>query len=160
MEATGIPRDVRLANLAMSVAFCGLGILWIVESLRIPARQTISQVSPGFLPLWAGILVLAIAVVILIKHLMMRPRAIETPMVSLPGMARIAIAVVALFAYVALLPHLHYFLNSWLVIAITLALFGQRSPVGLLVSSTVIAALLSLLFLVLLGLALPGGRFG
>src|SRR5215211_7709169 len=68
-----------MGEVALAVLFAALGIFWIVAALRLPLWDGFVPQS-GFMPLWYGIILTALAVAILVNLFIQRePGRAEQP---------------------------------------------------------------------------------
>jgi len=143
------PGEVLLA-----VFFASLGLVWIVAALRMPLWEGFAP-QTGFMPLAYGILLTALAVVIVAKLFMPQATAHAEPPIRKP-----LIVLAALAAGIAGLEVVGFAASIFLLL---LALFVavERLPIvrSILVAAGT-AAVLLLVFRTWLGVTLPIGPLG
>lgn len=140
--------------------------LVIFESLRIPeqavaAGRTNFAPVPGFLPMWAGI-ILATFSIMLIASAARRPADAAGAGVFARGwaFAAVALLVAGLIAYVLMLELLGYLVATFLLNAFLLGVVMRAGWKLSLIVAPVASASLYGIFQVMLGVGLPKGIFG
>jgi len=141
----------RTAGLAAAVLFLVIGSGQIYMSLALP-RGTLAEPGPGVFPLLVGALMSASSIACLVLAIVER-----TPLEFglLKDAARPAVLVVALAAFLVLLPRVGFILPSLLLQVVTLQVFGMRGVWRRLAVAAVITAAAVLLFETLLGVQFP-----
>jgi putative tricarboxylic transport membrane protein len=147
---------VRVAKgeLALALLFVALGGLWIVRAATMPLWDGFAPAS-GFMPLWYGILLVALAGVIVANlWLGKAPPAAEQPI----GKALVVLA--ALAAAIVGVPLVGFALSIFLLMLV-LFVAVERLPLGrsMLVAAAS-SAVLYLVFRTWLGVPLPVGPLG
>lgn len=152
---------MKKADLITGVILLVISGYVIQEAWRMPPSATFGPGS-GFLPFWLGVLLTALAVILLATA--WRRQATEKDSKSpFPGMrALIAIGSVlgGLAVYIVLIEVLGYLVDTFLYVAFLLGIVErERWPitVGVAVLTT---AGLYIIFQVLLGITLPSNMFG
>ena len=149
MPSRPAPGEVVLALL-----FAILGILWIVAAARMPLWAGFVPQS-GFMPLWYGITLTALAAAILANLFLNRvPGKAEEPI----GKALIVIA--ALAAAVVGLDLIGFAPSIFLLLLVLFAAVERLPIVRSLVVATTVTAVLFLIFRTWLRVALPVGPLG
>ena len=155
-----IPRDERLGTLIFAAVLSLFGLFWIYASSDLPSRQQTAYLSQGFLPITAGILLAILATLLFISTWMTKSKSaaelgkepLFEPKAELRGAAIFAI----LLIYILILPHIHYLISTFLLMAAGLYLARERFGVRLFVIAAVMAGLFFLVFVWGLGVPLPG----
>jgi len=140
--------------------------LVIFESLRIPeqavaAGRTNFAPVPGFLPMWTGV-ILAVLSVLLIVNASLRgaPEGAAPVFPRGRALAAVALLTAAVALYIAFLESLGYLLATFLLIAFLLrAVMGGSWRMSVGVAAVASFALLAI-FKWMLGVDLPAGPFG
>jgi putative tricarboxylic transport membrane protein len=147
---------LRHAEAIAAAAFMALAAAYLYLALQLPVPRYAVASTPGFLPTLLGVLLLGLSAAMLARALLVRGEA-ELIHVSLPGLARVAGAVLALILYAVLLEPLGFLLASFLFLFAVTPLFG-RIPWYLWVGvPAAVAVLAHLVFVELLKLRLPSG---
>ena len=161
---TAIPSDERAATLAMAAVLLALGVFWIFASLRIPTRMQVGPVSHTIVPVSAGIFLALVSALLLVRYWRTpsRPTAElgQSPLFVSREQIRVLTGFLALLVYVLILPSVHYLVSTFLITAVGLYLTGEPLKRRLLLVAAVISGLLFWIFVLWLGVPLPGGRFG
>jgi hypothetical protein len=141
-------------EVALAIFFALLGLVWIVAALRMPLWEGFAPHS-GFMPLWYGILLTALAVVILANLVLHKAPAVAEPPIGKPLVVLAALAAgIAGLEVVGFGPSIFLLLLALFVVV-------ERLPIGR--STLVAAATSALLFLIFkswLGVTLPTGPLG
>ncbi len=149
MNTRAAPGEVVLA-----LFFAVLGILWIVAATRMPLWAGFVPQS-GFMPLWYGITLTALAAAILANLFLNRvPGKAEEPI----GKALIVLA--ALAAAIVGLNLIGFAPSIFLLLLVLFAAVERLPIVRSLVVATAVTAVLFLVFRTWLRVALPVGPFG
>ena len=141
-------------EVVLALLFAILGILWIVAAARMPLWAGFVPQS-GFMPLWYGITLTALAAAILANLFLNRvPGKAEEPI----GKALIVIA--ALAAAVVGLDLIGFAPSIFLLLLVLFAAVERLPIVRSLVVATTVTAVLFLIFKTWLRVALPVGPLG
>ena len=141
-------------EVALAIFFALLGLVWIVAALRMPLWEGFAPQS-GFMPLWYGMLLTALAVVILANLFLQKAPADAEPPIGKPLVVLAALAAgIAGLEVVGFGPSIFLLLLALFVVV-------ERLPIGrsILVAAAT-AALLFLIFRTWLGVTLPTGPLG
>lgn len=141
-------------EVVLAVFFAVLGLVWIVAALRMPLWEGFAPQS-GFMPLWYGILLTALAVVILANLFMQK-----APANAEPPIRKALVVLAALAAGIAGLEVVGFGPSIFLLL---LALFVVVEKLPILRSILVAAGTAAVLFLIFrtwLGVTLPIGPLG
>ncbi len=151
-------------TLVMAVVLAAFGIFWMVSATLIPDRTKIGSLGPGFLPFWAGLILTGVSGILAVVTIRARRREgagkkkeVEG---SPPQQWRVYGALAALFLYIVLLTHLHFFINTAIISAIGLLLGGERLRPRLLLYTLIITSIIYGLFVAWLQVPLPGSLVG
>jgi putative tricarboxylic transport membrane protein len=143
---------IAAAVLSAAAAF----YLYLAWQLPVPRYATSS--TPGFFPLVLGTIMLGLCLTLLGKTLLVRNAEAGTPVeLSAAGLAKIALALLALVGWGLLLETLGFVLTSFLFLVAVTPLFG-RVPWWMWIgvpAAVVVAAHIA--FVVILNLRLPSG---
>ena len=139
-------------ELALAFVFVALGVLWIVRAATMPLWEGFAPAS-GFVPLWYGVLLVALAGTIAVP-LLLKPAPAEEPIAK----PLLVLAVVA--ATIVGLGLIGFSISIFLLLLVLFALV-ERLPLGrsILVAAAT-TAVLHLVFKTWLGVPLPAGPFG
>lgn len=158
-----IPQDERLGTLIFAAVLTLFGLFWIYASADLPSRQQTAYLSQGFLPITAGILLAVLAALLFISTWLTKSKpAVELgkePLFEPKAEARGAAVFAVLLIYILILPHVHYLISTFLVMAAGLFLARERFGVRLFVIAAVMAGLFFLIFVWGLGVPLPGSGY-
>jgi hypothetical protein len=134
----------------------------MVAATKIPNKTGFGSLGPGFLPFWAGVILTVIAGGLIVGAIRAR---IGNRIVSDTGSRlleighlRVVGTLAALLVYIVLLSRLHFFINTFLLSAVGLALSGQPLKPRLLVVAALISGALFAIFIYWLEIPLPGSR--
>jgi hypothetical protein len=159
-----IPQDGRTATMVFAAILMLFGIFWVWASSDLPNRQQTAYLSQGFLPISAGFLLAGLSALLLISTWFTKSRpAAELGREPLfrPRAEMLAAAVfAALFAYILILPHVHYAISTFLLMGVGLAIAGEPLKPRLFLIAAAMAALFYAIFIYGVQLALPGSIFG
>ena len=158
-----IPQDERLGTLIFAAVLTLFGIFWVWASSDLPNRQQTAYLSQGFLPITAGILLAGLSSVLLVSTWLTKSKPAaelgKEPLFRPWAEAQGAGIFAALLAYIVLLPHIHYLLNTFLLMLVGLAI--AREPLR--PRLFILAAFMSLLFYAIfvwgIQLPLPGSKY-
>jgi putative tricarboxylic transport membrane protein len=158
-----IPRDERLGTMIFAAVLMLFGLFWIYASSDLPNRQQTAYLSQGFLPIAAGILLAILSALLFVSTWLTssRPAAElgKEPLFEPRAEARAAAVFVALLVYILILPHIHYLISTFLLMAAGLYLARERLGIRLVVMAAAMAALFFGIFVWGLGVPLPGSGF-
>jgi putative tricarboxylic transport membrane protein len=156
------PNGKTLGTLIVSIGLALLGIFWMVAATRIPNKTGFGSLGPGFLPFWAGVILTVIAGGLIVGAIRARigNRIVSDTGSRLPeiGLLRVVGTLAALLVYIVLLSRLHFFINTFLLAAVGLALSGEPLKPRLLMVAALISAALFAIFIYWLEIPLPGSR--
>jgi hypothetical protein len=159
-----IPTDERTGTLIFAVVLTLFGIFWVWASSDLPSRQQTAYLSQGFLPITAGFLLAGLSALLFLSTWFTKARpAAELGREPLfrPRAEMLAAAVfAALLAYILILPHVHYAISTFLLMAVGLGLSGEPIRPRLFLIAAAMTALFYAIFIYGLQLALPGSIFG
>lgn len=143
-----------LGELLLALFFAALGILWVIASLRLPLWEGFAP-QTGFMPLWYGIILAALAGVILINLFMQKEDAKAEQPIGRP------LIVLAAFATAIAGLEPAGFGPSIFIFLLVLFAVVERLPI---IKSVLVAAgttaVLFLIFKTWLGVTLPIGPLG
>jgi hypothetical protein len=159
-----IAQDERIGTLVFAAILTVFGLFWVWASSDLPDRQQTAYLSQGFLPITAGLLLAGLSALLFLSTWFTKARPAaeigRTPLFQ-PHAEMIAAAVfAALFVYILILPHVHYALSTFLLMAVGLGLSGEPLKPRLFLIAAAMAALFYAIFIYGLQLALPGSIFG
>lgn len=137
-------------QLFAATAFLLLGLAALLLGRDIP-RGTISNPGPGFFPFWVALILVILAGAHFPRILRSRAAAEETEKIS---SRNISLVMVALYAYVLLMPLIGYELATLGLMGFMLWLFGVR-PLSIGVISVLASGISAFLFGFLLRVPLP-----
>lgn len=158
----------RHADRIAGGALAGFGIFWIIAAARQSYFVDTPYVSLSFLPMAGGAILTLLSAFVVLRPT--RPEAAPDapadaaaadtarPRAS-GGLLRAALAIVALLAYAILLPRVHSLLTTFGLLVVGLALSGEPLRPKLLLIAAFAALLLYGIFVIWLGVPLPGGRY-
>jgi len=155
-----IAEDERLGTLIFAAVLTLFGLFWIWASSDLPSRQQTAYLSQGFLPITAGVLLAALSALLFVStwRTKSRPAAelgkepLFEPRAELRGAGVFAV----LLIYILLLPHVHYLISTFFVMAAGLYLARERIGVRLIVIAAAMAFIFFAIFVWGLGVPLPG----
>jgi hypothetical protein len=164
VDSTAVSTDERLGTLIFAAILTLFGVFWVWASSDLPDRQQTAYLSQGFLPITAGFLLAGLSALLLLSTWFTKARpAAELGREPLfqPRVEMLAAAVfAALLVYILILPHVHYAISTFLLMAVGLALSGEPFRPRLFVIAAAMTALFYGIFIYGLQLALPGSIFG
>lgn len=152
----------RLGTLLVAGFLVLFGLFWAYAATRVPVRADLTSISPGFVPFWGGVALAACALALAVvwwRRPAQPPAPGEEPLFEPTGQVRVLAGLVALGAYIALLESVHFFITTFAVSAVGLALAGQPLGWRLLAYALAIAGLIFGIFVWWLEVPLPGSRF-
>lgn len=159
-----IPQDERLGTLIFAALLTLFGIFWIFAASDLPSRQQTAYLSQGFLPITAGILLAVLSALLFVSTWLTKSRPAaelgREPLFELKAEARGAAVFCVLLAYILILPHIHYLISTFLLMAAGLFLARERFGLRLIFISAATSALFYAIFVWGLQVALPGSQFG
>lgn len=159
-----IPQDERTATLIFAAVLTLFGIFWIYASLDLPGRQQTAYLSQGFLPITAGILLAVLSALLFLSTWLTKSRPAaelgREPLFEPKTEARGAAVFALLLAYILILPHVHYLISTFLLMAIGLYLARERFGLRLIAIAAITSALFYAVFVWGLQVALPGSQYG
>ena len=163
-SATEAAKEATKGTLIMAVILAAFGIFWMISATQIPDRTKIGSLGPGFLPFWAGLILTGVsgmlAVVTMRARRHQRTGQKEDKGEKPAQLWRVYGAMVALFVYIMLLTHLHFFINTAIISAVGLLLGGERLRLRLLLYTLIITSIIYGLFVAWLQVPLPGSLIG
>lgn len=143
---------ITAAVLSAAAAF----YLYLAWQLPVPRYATSS--TPAFVPLVWGTIMLGLCLTLLGKSVLMPGKSASDPVeFSAGGVAKIALALVALFAYAALLDTLGFVVASFLFLVAVTPLFGRVPWWMWLGVPAALVAVAHIGFVIVLRLRLPSG---
>jgi len=158
-----IPQDERLGTLIFAAVLTLFGLFWIYASSDLPSRQQTAYLSQGFLPITAGILLAALAALLFISTWLTKSKPPaelgKEPLFEAKAEARGAAVFAALLVYILILPHIHYLISTFLLMAAGLYLARERFGLRLFLIAAAMAGIFFLVFVWGLGVPLPGSGY-
>jgi hypothetical protein len=158
-----IAQDERLGTLIFAAVLTLFGIFWIWASSDLPSRQQTAYLSQGFLPITAGILLAVLSAMLFVSTWLQKSRPAaelgKEPLFEAKAEARGAAVYGALLAYIVMLPHVHYLLSTFFLMAVGLYLARERIGLRLIALAGIMAGLFFLVFVWGLGVPLPGSGY-
>lgn len=155
-----VPQDERLGTLIFAAVLTLFGLFWVYESSDLPSRQQTAYLSQGFLPITAGILLAILAALLFISTLLTKSKPAaalgKEPLFEPKTDARGAAVFAILLVYILILPHVHYLISTFLLMAVGLYLARERIGLRLLAIAAVMAGVFFVVFVWGLGVPLPG----
>jgi putative tricarboxylic transport membrane protein len=159
-----IPQDERIGTLIFAIVLTLFGLFWIYASLDLPNRQQTAYLSQGFMPITAGILLAGLSAMLAIstwRTKSLPPAQLgREPLFEPKAEARGAAVFGVLLIYILILPHVHYLISTFLLMAAGLYLARERIGIRLLVLAGAMAVIFFAIFVWGLGVPLPGSQFG
>jgi hypothetical protein len=164
VDSTAVSTDERLGTLIFAAVLTVFGLFWVWASSDLPNRQQTAYLSQGFVPITAGFLLAGLAALLFLSTWFTKARPAaelgKEPLFQ-PRAEMLAAAVfAALLVYIIVLPHVHYAISTFLLMAVGLALSGEPFRPRLFVIAAAMTALFYAIFIYGLQLALPGSIFG
>ena len=158
------PVAARRLDRIVSALFATFGVFWMIASARQKYFVDTPHVSLSFLPFVSGAIL-----AVLCGYIALRPDSAATRAEPLgdqeaeatpPGaMVRVALTFAALLGYAFVLPRVHALITTFVLVVVGLILSGEQVRVRLFVIAAIIALLLFAIFVIWLGVPLPGSRF-
>ena len=149
-----MPGRPALGEVVLALFFAVLGILWVIAALGMPLWEGFAPQS-GFMPLWYGLILAALAGVILVNLFMQKEAGKAEQPIGKP-----LIVLLALAAGIAGLNLVGFGPSVFLLLLVLFAAV-ERLPIG---KSVLVAAgttaVLFLIFKTWLGVTLPIGPLG
>ncbi len=142
----------NLGDIGGSLLFIAIAIAVIIGSIQLQVG-TPTNPQPGFFPLLGGVVVTALASILLVQGWLGRGRRAQ----ALGEVRRPAVLVAGIAVYVAILDPVGYLLATLLLSAAFLRVLGVRSWRALGLASCVLSVGSYLIFARLLGVELPPG---
>jgi putative tricarboxylic transport membrane protein len=144
-----------------AIAAAALGaaaVVYLYVAWQLPVPRYGASTTPGFLPIVYGTLMLCLCAALLGRALLARAADADARIAFPPlGMVKIALALLAIFAYAQLLDTLGFLLSSFLFLVAVTPLFG-RPPLWMwLAAPAFLAIAAQLVFVNILKLRLPAG---
>ncbi|MEW6671816.1 MAG: tripartite tricarboxylate transporter TctB family protein [Thermodesulfobacteriota bacterium] len=156
------PKPRTTGTLVMSIVLLLFGIFWMIAAKNVPNKTGFGSLGPGFLPFWAGASLVIISAFLMIGTLRIKlrekPEPAKTVGVGHHGQWMVLLTILALLIYIILLSRLHFFINTFLLAAVGLALSGEPLKLRLLVVAALISFVLFAIFVFWLQIPLPGSR--
>jgi len=151
---------MKKADLITGLVLLVLSGYVIQESWMMPASATFGPGS-GFLPLWLGILMALLSVMLMAGAWFRKPDPTEkAPFPAGKALLRVAAVMVGLGIYIFLMEVLGFVLNTFLFVSyLMLAVERERWKLSGMVAVLTTAGLY-IIFQVLLGITLPKNMFG
>jgi ABC-type xylose transport system permease subunit len=158
-----IASDERTGTLIFSAILTVFGLFWIYAASDLPSRQQTAYLTQGFLPTISGILLAALSALLFVITWRTRSRPPEElgkeRLFERGQQIKGAGVFAVLLAYIIVLPHIHYLISTFLLMAAGLAL--AREPIGprLFIIAAIASAVFFGIFVWGLQIALPGSQF-
>jgi putative tricarboxylic transport membrane protein len=149
---------LRHLEAAAAVALGAMAVFYLRAAWQLPVPRYGASTTPGFLPLVYGTLMLFLCAALLGKALLARGEEADAAVgFSALGVAKIALALLALLAYAQLLDTLGFLIGSFLFLVAVTPLFG-RPPLWIwLAAPAILAVGAHVVFVMILNLRLPPG---
>lgn len=156
------------ADRIAAAALASFGVFWMIAAARQSYFVDTPYVSLSFLPMAGGAILALLSAFVALRPT--RPEtAPDRPADSeatgtarsqeSAGALRAALAIAALTAYAILLPRVHSLMTTFGLLVVGLALSGEPLRPKLLLVAAFAALLLYGIFVIWLGVPLPGGRY-
>ena len=159
-----VPSDEHTGVLVFAAILTLFGLFWVWAASDLPSRQQTAHLTQGFLPTTAGILLAGLAALLFLATWRTPSRPPEElgrePLFEPRAQIRGAAVFGALFVYILFLPHIHYLLSTFALMAVGLALAREPIRPRLFLLAAAMSALFYAIFVWGLQIALPGSRFG
>jgi hypothetical protein len=158
-----IAHDERRGTLIFAAFLTGLGLFWIYASSDLADRQQTAYLSQGFLPVVSGVLLAALSAMLFLSTWLTKFRPAKElgkeqlfePSAQIRGAAVFGV----LLLYIIALPHVHYAVNTFFLMAAGLALAREPIRPRLFVLAAVISGIFFSIFVWGLQIALPGSIY-
>ena len=162
---SGTPSRKQRADRIAAAIFACFGAFWMIAALRQHFIVDTRYLSLSFLPFAAGAIL-----TLLCGYLAIKPQEPDEESDTSSadgdltaqwraGAIRVALAFVALIVYAIALPNIHSLLTTFAIAVVGLALTGEPLRPRLFIIAAVIAAVLFAIFVMWLGVPLPGAEF-
>jgi putative tricarboxylic transport membrane protein len=157
MGGSGTVRGER----GLAVAIGAFGAFWIVQALKLPYWSEFAPGS-GFLPLWLGVVIVALVVAFLVQSFRSAPVPPAAAQVAITagGIGRIVLIMIGLVTCLALLEWAGFVVSVGLYLAFLIGWVERRSLQVTVCVSLGTVAFLWLLFRKWLGVPFPEGPWG
>ena len=151
---------MKKADLITACVLLALSGFVIWESWQMPPSATFGP-GPGFLPLWMGVIVGGLAVILFLTALF-RPHDPNEPSLfpARKGLTAVGLVLLGLVLYTVLMETLGFLANTLLFVAFLMAVVQREGFKVTAAVSVLTTAALYIIFHVLLGITLPRGPFG
>jgi len=152
---------MKKADIITGVVLLALSGYVIREARLMPQSGTFGP-GPGFLPLWLGVLLAILAVILLAASWSRRAteKDRQSPFPGLKPLLSVGSVILGLACYTLLMETLGFLVDTFLFVAYLLGLVErERWPLTLMVAASTTTALY-LIFQVLLTVTLPRNMFG
>ena len=159
-----IPTDERIGTLIFAGFLTFFGLFWVWASSDLPDRVQTAYLSQGFLPITAGFMLAGLSAILFISTWMTKSRPPaelgRQPLFERVAELQAAGTFLVLLAYILLLPHLHYLINTFLLMLIGLAIAREPLRPRLFILAAVMSLLFYAIFVWAIQLQLPGSQYG
>lgn len=146
-------------DLSGGLFFLGVGILFAVYSQSVDIG-TMEEPGPGFLPLWAGILLTIMSSILIGKALFQKHEAGDPFFPESDSWKRVIMVVVSLLVYNLLLQPLGFILITFLFVAFLVKCIFPQTWLRTVVTATLSTAGAQIIFVTLLEITFPKGFLG
>ena len=147
------------SDLISGVCLGAFGIYVAYEASSLPYVSEFGP-GPGFLPLWLGIGIVVLAILLLLNSSFRSPRDRDAESPSWVGAGRALSAWLGLMGSIVLLPKLGFSLSLALLTFFLILVLDRRSPWMALNVAVALALGFQLIFPLALGVSLPSGPWG
>jgi hypothetical protein len=155
-----IPTDERTGTLIFAAVLTLFGIFWVWASSDLPDRQQTAYLSQGFLPITAGVLLAGLSALLFVSTWLTKavpPAQLgREPLFGWDAELRAVGIFVALAVYIFLLPHLHYLINTFILMLVGLAIAREPLRPRLFILAAFMSVLFYGIFVWGIKLPLPG----
>lgn len=127
-------------------------IFLIIESFKLHNNKSWA-LSPALFPIIITISVLALSIILIIKGL--RENTVNTGQSNKEGLKKLGLIIIISFAYLIILPKLHFLISSIIYLFSFLFILGERKWLLLITISIITPLLIQYLFGNLLDVFLP-----
>jgi hypothetical protein len=159
-----IPTDERTGTLIFAAILTLFGLFWVWASSDLPDRVQTAYLSQGFLPISAGFMLAGLSAILFISTWMTKSRPAaelgRQPLFERRAELQAAGIFLVLLAYILLLPHLHYLINTFLLMLIGLAIAREPLRPRLFILAAVMSLIFYAIFVWGIQLQLPGSQYG
>jgi hypothetical protein len=157
----------RNADRVAATALTAFGVFWMIAAARQTYFVDTPHISLSFLPFAAGAVLTLLSICIIFRPSQARPESeapgdqseIQATDADRGGTLRVIFALLTLVVYAILLPRVHSLLTTFGIMVVSLALSGEPLRPRLFIIAAVAAILLYLIFVIWLGVPLPGGLY-